>query len=586
MHARIKVLDDLVVNQIAAGEVVERPASVVKELVENAMDAGARTIDVHVEAGGVRLIRVSDDGIGMSREDALICFERHATSKIESARDLFSVSSLGFRGEALASIAAVSRVELKTCAQGSDVGTRILFSGGKMELVEDLARVPGATVAVRHLFYNVPVRKGYLRSRETETRVLVDTLFRLAVARPGIGITLTVDKRKVWTLPPASGLKARLSQLLGAERVDGLLPVRAFLPGIEIEGWVQPPGEAKPGRRQQVISINGRPAESPAIRAALAGSFQGAVAPGARIQAYLLVTIDPGTVDVNVHPSKREVRFRDPGRIRSALITTLRQAATTAGEELAEELAPGSGRVVLHPGVSPLTTKAAQHGEVREEQLTWEFPPVRAGEKRGLTEGDEGRKKLELRPGDVPLLQIARTYIVAPLGDSVIIFDQHACHERVLYEETLRRLSGARAMAQQLLFPLTVELSAREAALAEEFEEEMRRVGFELRRFGETTYIVEAVPADMVEGADEELMRRIIAGLGEDSGSMAPRHHRVASSIACHSAIRAGEELKPEQMRGLIDRLLATDLPHSCPHGRPTFIQITPQELQRRFKRT
>ena len=581
--AHITRLDNLVVNQIAAGEVIERPSSVVKELVENSLDAGSTRITVEIEGGGIQRIRVTDDGMGMSRDDALLCFERHATSKITRTEDLFAISSLGFRGEALASIAAVARVELLTCEQHASIGTRVYISGGATELVEDAARAPGTTVVVRNLFFNLPVRKGFLRSRQTELRSVTEALFRLAVARPGVGFVTKTEKRTIWNLPPASTLKDRIVQLLGPERAESLLPVRASVQGLEIEGWVQPPGEARPGKRQQIIAVNGRPAESPEIRTALTVAFQGGVMPGAHMHVYLLTTVDPRVVDVNVHPTKREVRFKDPGAIRDALIHTFRDALSVRGANMQRSLHETRIRDTVHPGDSRLA-EGKRSGSVREEDQIWAFP--RDSIKHFQPKHLHHHPRIELETSEVPFLQIAATYIIAPMGDSIVIFDQHACHERVLYEETIKRLSGVRAMAQQLLFPLHVDLNAREAAMADEFEREMKQVGFEIRRFGETSYLIEAVPADMMNEPDEALIKRVIEGLDDPEWSALSKHHRIASSIACHSAIRAGEHLNQEQMRDIIDRLLATDIPHSCPHGRPTFIQVTPTELERRFKRT
>jgi DNA mismatch repair protein MutL len=569
-----------VINQIAAGEVIERPASVVKELVENSLDAGATSIEIEVERGGTAVVRVVDNGVGMDRDDAVMCFERHATSKITSARDLFSISSMGFRGEALASIAAVARVELESSDSDSGVGTRVVVAGGEIEHVEETVRVPGTTVTVRHLFYNVPVRRGFLRSKESETRAVVDVLFRNAVARPGVGFKLIADKRQLWNLPEAANLQARLHQLLGSERAEKLIPVETVAPGVEIEGWVYPPGEERAGKRQQVMVVNGRPADSPAVRAALASAFQGAMPSGKRLQGYILINVEPDKVDVNVHPAKREVRFREPRRITGVLIDVLRKASGQAGAQLAEAFRESSGRqfpqsraLPQHSVISPGASK------VRENELLWEFSPDK-------TSRPQRDPALQISTREVPLLQIAGTYLVATMGDSLLVFDQHACHERVLYEETLRRLEGVRGMAQQLLFPFTVDLSPKEISLAEEFDDELRRVGFGLRRFGDKTYIVEAVPADIDSELSEELVRQVIAGLGEDWGAIDTRHHRVASSIACHSAIKAGESLSDEQMRRLIDRLLATETPQACPHGRPTYLQITPAELERRFLRT
>jgi DNA mismatch repair protein MutL len=510
----------------------------------------------------------------MSREDALLCFERHATSKITSEQDLYSIASLGFRGEALASIAAVTRVELETTEEGSDIGSRVVLSGGGVDAVEDSARPPGTTITVRHLFFNVPVRRGFLRSVETETRAVMDIVFRLALARSEVGFRLIAESREIWNLPAVGDMHQRLLQLIGAERVDGMFPVRVLVPGVAVEGFVGIQPAASSSRRQQMVAVNGRPADAPIIRAALVELLQAGGRSG-RAEAYLHLRVDPSAVDVNVHPAKREVRFRDPGRIRAALAAALKEA--TRGTVGSQEVPAGEGP----PTGTPSPPGRSRQGEflslVAEDGAAWEHRP--AGRMSG------GGPPPGLTARAVPLIQISETYMVARVGDALTVFDQHACHERIMYEETLRRLGGSRGMAQQLLFPLTVDLSPQELSLAEEYADDLRQVGFDIRLFGRATVLVEAVPADIHTDITEGLVRKVLAGLGEEHGALAGRHHRIASSIACHASVRAGDVLSDEQMRDLIDRLLATETPHACPHGRPTFIQISAGELDRRFKR-
>jgi DNA mismatch repair protein MutL len=566
MPRHIAILPDAVADQIAAGEVVERPASVVKELVENSLDAQSRHVRVMIENGGKVLIEVADDGTGMSREDAVLSLDRHATSKVRSAADLVGVRTFGFRGEALPAIASVSRFRLTT-ADGQEEGSELTVSGGKLERVSTVARQRGTTVTVHSLFFNTPARRKFLRSAASETRAVHEAIATLALAHPETGFELNADGSSRLSVPADQEPPERLASVWGRELVGTLVPVQYAAGAFRVSGYVQRPGDAQPSGRRTQLFVNGRPFRDPfLIRAAEAG-YRAAIHPGDRPSVYLRIDVAPEDVDVNVHPAKLEVRFRD----RIGVERVVEEAVRSALGALVAAIPVGDWRALptapeFETGVPELT----EPGQLFA-------PEAPEGEDRSSFSG-EGFQ--------APLLQVFDSYIVYQGPDGVIIVDQHSAHERVLYEAVMAQLSGVGAPAQRLLLPLTVELTDEELDAVDIHGEQLRRVGFEVEGFGGRTVVVHAVPAPHPRFDAEFCFREMVADLARGRfGGWTNRLQRFAATYACRAAVKAGQRLDTREMRELLLHLFATDLPPHDVHGRATIVQLPREELERRFGR-
>src|SRR5919112_2518382 len=568
MSRCIAILPDAVADQIAAGEVVERPASVVKELVENALDAGARHVRVELENGGKVSIEVSDDGSGMGREDAILALDRHATSKVRSAADLVGVSTFGFRGEALPAIASVSRLTVIT-HDGSGDGTELSVAGGRRDRVRSVARQRGTTVLVRSLFFNTPARRKFLRSAASETRAAHEAVSTLALAHPQTGFELHVDGSCRLAVPAAQDPAERLASVWGRDLAGTLVPVQYAAGAFRVSGYIQRPGDAQPTGRRTQLFVNGRPfKDSFLVRAAEAG-YRAAIHPGDRPSIYLRIEVAAEDVDVNVHPAKLEVRFRDRIGVERVVEESVRVAlgALVAAAPVGEwrPLPAGSGG-----GWS------GSSGLLIPPQL---FDPEDAGT------GDEHSAEME-QGFRVPLVQVFDSYIMYEGPDGVIIVDQHSAHERVLYEAIMVQLSGVGAPAQRLLLPLTLELTDEELDAFEAHEEQLRRVGFEAEAFGGRTIVIHAVPTPHPRFDAGACFREMVADLARGRfGGWANRLERFAATYACRAAVKAGERLEPREMRSLLLKLFGTELPPHDVHGRSTIVQLPREELERRFGR-
>ncbi|HEV8453836.1 MAG TPA: DNA mismatch repair endonuclease MutL [Gemmatimonadales bacterium] len=569
MSRRIAILPDAVADQIAAGEVVERPASVVKELVENALDAGARHVRVELENGGKVLIQVSDDGSGMGREDAVLSLDRHATSKVRSAADLVGVATFGFRGEALPAIASVSRLTLAT-HDGQTEGTELTVVGGRLDRVAPAARQRGTSVTVRGLFFNTPARRKFLRSAASETRAAHEAAATLALAHPESGFELHVDGSCRLAVPPDQDQVERLAGVWGRDLAGTLIPVEYAAGAFRVSGYIQRPGDAQPTGRRTQLFVNGRPFRDPfLIRAAEAG-YRAAIHPGDRPSLYLRIEVAPEDVDVNVHPAKLEVRFRD----RIGVERVVEEAVRSALGALVAAVSVGDWRPLPVAIGSLSGTGGTQLVDL--EQL---FPPA---------SGDEPADALPGQPlgFEASLLQVFDSYIMYQGPEGVVIVDQHSAHERVLYEAVLAQLTGNSAPAQRLLLPLTLELTDEELDAVEAHGEELRRVGFEAEAFGGRTVVVHAVPSPHSRFDAAACFREMIADLARGRfGGWANRLERFAATYACRAAVKAGQRLEPREMRELLLRLFATDLPPHDVHGRATIVQLPREELERRFGR-
>jgi DNA mismatch repair protein MutL len=557
--ATVAILAPQVADQIAAGEVVERPASVVKELVENALDAGARSVRVEIEDGGKALIRVSDDGSGMSRPDAELALSRHATSKIRDAADLIGVGTFGFRGEALPAIASVSRFELETSPDGR-TGTRIRIVGGKRDQTEDVVRQRGTTISVRGLFFNTPARRKFLRAQATETRAVVEALTVLALTRPDVAFTLTSDDRSLIDVRPATDPIDRVHALWGRALADTFIPVAHREGPLEVRGFAQRPAQAKPAGRKGYVFVRGRPIRDPFILRAAEAGYRSTIAPGDRPSLILFLDLPGDAVDVNVHPAKLEVRFRDKFFVEKVVEEAARRALASLTS--AASLRPAGE---LAGGWFPVSG-------FRSSDAPLEIFP------RDSRTPDTGHLS--------PLLQVFDTYILFQTDSGIAIIDQHSAHERVLYERAMRQLTGDGAPAQRLLLPLTLELTPPELDAVDAHRELLRRVGYEVEPFSGRAVVVHTAPNPHPRFDAARCFGELVADLaGGRFGGWANRLERFAATYACRAAIKAGQRLDADEMRELVTRLLAATLPAHDVHGRPTIVQLPKDELERRFGR-
>ncbi len=600
MTPRIRVLPDHVANQIAAGEVVERPASVVKELVENALDAEADRVDVTLRNGGKTEIRVADDGVGMAREDALLALDRHATSKISEADDLTRISSLGFRGEALPSIAAVSRFELETAPEDADAGTRVRAKAGSISGVDEVARRPGTTVTVRGLFQSVPARAKFLRSAGAETRACSEALTLLALAHLDVAFRLESNGRDLLDLPAVDALRSRVADLWGEEEASDLIPVDLARDEIRVGGLVLRPDAARRGGRRRYLFVNGRPFRDKALNRAVDEAYRTTVPAEASPTFLLYLSVPPETVDVNVHPAKAEVRFRRREEVEEVVRAAVRERLGELDSSASVTREPGADYGAASAGGAgtdePAGAGAASGSEASagpeeaspDSQLAF-FLSGGAG--AAMEPDGEGPARASKLAGHRPeLWQLHDSYLLAATREGLLIVDQHAAHERVLFERIMARFAGEQeGTSQRLLFPITVRLDPAEYSAVQELEGLLRRTGYEVRPFGERTVIIHASPDPHPYFDAERCFREMIRELTHGSAlvdSARNQHERIAKSLACKGAIKAGQPLGGEEMRELFDQLFATELPGHDVHGRPTVVRLTLAELERRFGRS
>ncbi|MFI5207749.1 MAG: DNA mismatch repair endonuclease MutL [Gemmatimonadales bacterium] len=579
MTRKIRILPDAVANRIAAGEVVERPASVLKELLENALDAHAQAIAIEIEAGGKTLVRVADDGEGMGREDALLALDRHATSKVRTAEDLVGVATFGFRGEALPSIASVSRLELETRADDEPVGTRIAATGGSVSAVLDIARNRGTTVAVRGLFHNTPARRKFLRSARSESRACMDVVRTLALARPGLGLTVLADSRRAFEALPAANLAERAPQVLGADLAQTLVPVDWRENDIGVTGLVQRPADAAPAGRTAHLFVNGRPFRDHFLVRAAERGYRATIPAGLRPSMVLVLDVPPADVDVNVHPAKLEVRFRDRFAVEAVVEEAVHRAL---GALIAAAPMGRRGLPWEHAAARPAGAAGAGGGADP-------VPPsdlFAQGDDDAALPAASEPEALRLGEGLRVVAQVHESYIVVEGEAGLLIVDQHSAHERVLYERAMAALEANDAASQKLLFPLTIALEAAELEALEAHRELVERLGYEVEPFGGQSVIVHASPAPHPRFDAQRCLREIAADLaGGRFGGLANRIERFASTFACRAAIKAGQPLSRPEMEELIARLFACALPAHDVHGRPTIVQLPRIELERRFGR-
>jgi len=613
---RIRLLSETVASQVAAGEVVERPASVIKELVENSLDAGARKIDVVIRRGGISLVRVIDDGCGMDRDDALLSLERHATSKIRSAADLQAVATLGFRGEALPSIASVSRFRLTTRESGAIAGTEIIVNGGKIDVVRDGGEAPGTQVEVRSLFYNLPARRKFLRSENTESRNIEHQIHLQAIGHPEIGFSLMRDDRILFQLPATATLGDRIRDLYGVELLQRLVEMNgAASSKIGITGFIGQAGLSRQTRSQQLVFVNGRAIESSLITGAVREGYHTALMKGQYPVTFLFVELDPGAVDVNVHPAKREVRFRDPNAVREAVVRCIQQTlehARAGWQEKFSAPVPGPAAAVSAKAVPDLSLRSevtapeethrelphlgnvaavADPGWVRGSEIAGQVP--RLPERHFHSAGDAAPLQPQQRVTKPAQQQfeiigvLSKLYVLMENASGLVLVDQHAAHERVLFEELRRRMEEQGVPTQKLLLPQTFDVPPRDADWIEHNLSVLQRMGIGIESFGPDTFKIDSLPSFLDVSDAAQFMRKVIDDLKSAGNSVSPMRlgeEMIAKSV-CRHAVKANDPLRYPEVEKLIRDLLDCDLPYCCPHGRPTMIQISLAELEKKFGR-
>lgn len=666
--SKIRVLPDHVSNQIAAGEVVERPASVAKELVENSIDAGATRISIEIEAGGRRLLKVTDDGEGMVRDDAVLAFERHATSKIRGSDDLAAIATLGFRGEALASIASVAKVELTTQTAESKAATRVVVDGGRMRDVNDAAHPQGTTIVVRDLFFNVPARRKFLRSEATETFHLTNLVTHYALAHPEIAFTFTNNGREIVRATPATDLRERAYQIFGQDFLDNLLEVNGGHPQVaRVTGYVSAPKDRRTSRDSQYLFVNRRFVRDRMIGRALSEGYRSVLPHGVYPAALLFIETPLEEVDVNVHPAKTEVRFRRAAAVADAVREAVREALASAGfvrdehepgavqKESDSKSAPTSLGAVA--GVSDFRSSAPQLSEVDlpssttssdstssdfglrpdfqppsqsridfaslmssvEEALAEEMetggvgeeekgrsadvalspralvtpspaPPISASALPPLNSAEKFTREVTpetLSANIRPLGQLQDSFIVATDDEGLLLIDQHVAHERVLFDKYRTLEAERRSESQQLLVPETFDLTPAQASVFDSVAPELENYGFELMRLSGRTVAIKATPADLPASEARNMLSELLDTVDAEKKSSAREtlQDEIAASLACHAAIKVNMSLSPEKMRWLIDRLLQTSSPTTCPHGRPVILRLKTRDILKGFHR-
>ena len=605
---RIRLLPEQVANQIAAGEVVERPASVVKELVENSLDARATAISIEIQAGGRSLIRVSDDGIGMSRDDALLCLERHATSKIQKAEDLAAISTMGFRGEALPSIASVSRLTLTTRERDSDgAASQVVVNGGKIVEVKAAGSPPGTSIEVRQLFFNLPARRKFLRTEETEYGHIYHYLTLAALAHPEVGFTFVRDGTVVWRWPavteirsPIDALKERLRAVLGS--IGELTPVdhagsfpstgseAELLAGeisIRLWGFIGKPGLSRATRENQYVFVNRRPVENRGLNYALLEGYHTALMKGRYPVCCLFLEIDPAEVDVNIHPAKREIKFHQERAVRTfvaeAVRNTLLTYHTPAKPAVVASQIPTPPVPRELPTFEPLTgTPLVSWPKPKEVDSVAVVRPPEPVTAPAVAE-------------PTPLLNVplrilgvvGKLYVIMESDRGMVLLDQHAAHERVLFEQMLKRMQQGNAASQRLLLPETVELSVRDAQFVRGILPTLNRLGVGLSEFGERTFLLDALPPFVRGGEPRRFVLELIDQLraaGQSVNTLRLGENVIAKTV-CRHAVKANDPLAGPELESLVNDLRNCEMPYTCPHGRPTILEMNFRELEKKFGR-
>lgn len=595
---QIRILPEEIASKIAAGEVIQRPESVVKELIENSIDAGAKNITVILKDAGKTLVHVIDDGCGMSEDDAVLAFERHATSKIQTYEDLENIQTLGFRGEALASIAAVSKVEMKTRTPEDELATLVKIEGGKLIEVSKTSHPPGTSIAVKNLFFNTPARRNFLKSNYTEFKHAYEAFIRFAIAYPDISFEFISDDELISKFE-ATSFETRIKQVFGDEFFETLIPVSEKTEYISIYGFISKPEFSKKTKADQFIFLNRRYVINRSINHAVYNAYEHLLEKGNFPSFILMISINPRHVDVNVHPSKLEVKFDDEQGIYNFVRAVVKHSLAKFSLIPEVKIEP-TGEIKLRPSSDLIERQTQLEQQFSPDLLTSAFPEAIIGtrvekdiqkiekiSKEIQSEISQMADKTDTGAEGISFMQIHNKYIIAQIKTGIMIIDQHVAHERILYERALDSLNSNTPFTQQLLFPQTIQLTPSDMAIVKEIKDYLEALGFDLRIFGKNTVILYGVPPEVKQGSEKTILQEIIE-LYKENSSLEPNlsaRENLAKAFACKTAIKAGNKLTPEEIQVLIDQLFLTRNPYVCPHGRPIIIKISIEELDKRFGR-
>lgn len=622
--SRIRILSDLLVNKIAAGEVIERPASIVKELVENALDAGSTRIAITIEEGGKRLIRVVDDGMGMTADELKLSVTPHATSKITCEDDLFKIATLGFRGEALASIGAVSRLRITSRTREDIEGNEIVIAADSLETAQAAGCRVGTSVEVRDLFFNVPARRKFMKATPTEVGHINEQVARMALGHRSVGFELTNNQRTTHRLAPESSIRERIGALYSADLAEELIPIERDDRGIRIEGYVAPPARSRSTASWQYIFLNGRFIRDRFVQHAVREAYRGLMEHQRFPVAFLFLTMDPEQVDVNVHPSKLEVRWQNSGLVHSQILSALRDKFLTSNLTPTLQADAGPSRAEFDP---------AKAAEVRQQAADYyrglvlptpsaPFDTSSSGARFSSTIGpDATTRPSDIKPevwdalhgargpddfndpssrlpatekaNELPqikgyrALQVHNSYLVAETSDGLVIIDQHALHERIMYEKLKAQIVDGPLESQRLLMPETMTASATDMALLQEHESLLAQLGIEANAFGHDQIAVHAFPSILKDTDAAAFMRDLLDQLGDQANQTHPEEviHKVLDMMSCKAAVKAGDSLTPEEIEALIEQKSEIEKSSNCPHGRPTTLSLSVDDLEKQFKR-
>ena len=629
MKNKIQILPEHLYNKIAAGEVVNRPASVVKELIENSIDSGTTKISLIVKEAGKVLIQVNDDGSGMTEEDAVIAFQRHSTSKIKTYDDLENIQTLGFRGEALASIAAIAHVELKTRLSDDEVGTLVRIEGNDVKEISRTSAVKGTSIAIKNLFYNTPGRRNFLKSNQTEFRHIYETFVKLAISHPDIEFEFINNDDLLFNLSKRS-LQLRIQDLFGDDFGRTLLSVKYENQIINVKGFISRPGFTKKSKQDQFFFLNGRYFTNKNLNFAVYAAYDDLIEKGDYPSFFLFITIDPQRVDVNVHPSKLEVKFEDEGAVFGFIRKSVREALRNSdltfnigfGNTIAFENEPQNLEHLGSPGESVSGTSGSEtfgktgiagkntsssnqnfgftggfEQENKGSRIHSIFEATRWAEESNIDASGgseeinsqssifEHTKKDEADKFNI--WQFRNKYVMCETETGLMIIDQHAAHERILYEKAVQMLNSHAAFSQQLLIPVIIKLTKIDFHLAESLREELHNLGFNFQIHAESTVELIGIPSDIKPGDEHKIFQELLDQYKEYEVQLnLEKRDNLAKSFACRGAVKAGDRLLRQEMVSLIDNLFAAQMPYVCPHGRPTVIRISTEELDKRFSRT